>query len=65
MGHALKLLVVMAGEGQLDKRRLALHLKSHLEIFKVPLLYEQVEAIERTYNGKLNRKYYRHDRLTL
>jgi len=23
------------------------------------MLYEQVEAIERTYNGKLNRKYYR------
>ena len=64
MGYALKLLVVVAGKQQLDKRRLALHLKNHLEIYKVPLLYEQVEAIERTYNGKLNRKFYRHDRPT-
>jgi len=38
---------------------LALHLKEHLEIYKVPQMYEEVERIERTYNGKLNRKFYR------
>ena len=58
-GNALKLLVVMVDNEPLNKRKLALHLKEHLEIYKVPILYEQVEKIERTYNGKLNRKFYR------
>jgi acyl-coenzyme A synthetase/AMP-(fatty) acid ligase len=58
-GHALKLLVVMADGCQLNKRRIALHLKGRLEIYKVPMLYEQVDHVERTYNGKLNRKFYR------
>ena len=58
-GHALKLLVVMADGCQLNKRRIALHLKGRLEIYKVPMLYEQVDRVERTYNGKLNRKFYR------
>jgi acyl-coenzyme A synthetase/AMP-(fatty) acid ligase len=58
-GNALKLLVVMVDNEPLNKRKLALHLKDHLEIYKVPMLYEQVEKIERTYNGKLNRKFYR------
>ena len=58
-GHALKLLVVMADGSQLNKRHIALHLKGRLEIYKVPMLYEQVDRVERTYNGKLNRKFYR------
>ena len=58
-GHALKLLVVMADGSQLNKRQIALHLKGRLEIYKVPMLYEQVDRVERTYNGKLNRKFYR------
>ena len=58
-GNALKLLVVMADGKTLNKREVALHLKQQLEIYKVPMLYEQVTAIERTYNGKLNRKFYR------
>jgi len=58
-GNALKLLVVMADGCQLNKRRIALHLKGRLEIYKVPMLYEQVDHVERTYNGKLNRKFYR------
>jgi acyl-CoA synthetase (AMP-forming)/AMP-acid ligase II len=58
-GHALKLLVVMADGCQLNKRRIALHLKGRLEVYKVPMLYEQVDHVERTYNGKLNRKFYR------
>ena len=58
MGMALKLLVVMAAGTSLDKRSLASHLASRLEPYKVPLLYEQVDAVARTYNGKLDRKHY-------
>ena len=58
-GNALKLLVVLADGCQLNKRQLALHLKERLEVYKIPMLYEQVDHIERTYNGKLNRKFYR------
>ena len=58
-GRALKLLVVMAGGSVFDKRVIARHLKTRLESYKVPLLYEQVEKVNRTYNGKLDRKSYR------
>jgi len=58
-GKALKLLVVVAQGATLDKRSLAQHLKKRLEAFKVPLLYESVESIKRTFNGKPDRKAYR------
>jgi len=58
-GTALKLLVQLAPGHQLDKRALALHLKERLETYKVPMLYEQVDTIHRTFNGKLDRKAYR------
>ena len=58
-GLALKLLVVMAAGRLLDKRLLAQHLARRLERYKVPMLYEQATHIERTYNGKLNRKFYK------
>ena len=58
-GKALKLLVAMADGHSLNKRALALHLKTRLETYKIPLLYEQVPSIQRTFNGKLNRKYYK------
>jgi len=57
-GTALKLLVVLRNGQSLDKRALALHLKNRLETYKVPLLYEAVPSIHRTFNGKLNRKAY-------
>ena len=57
-GRALKLLVVTPSGQALDKRSLARYLADHLEPYKVPMLYEQVDTIARTYNGKLNRKYY-------
>ena len=57
-GSALKLLVQLAPGEELNKRQLALHLKSRLETFKVPMLYEQVDTIRRTFNGKLDRKSY-------
>ena len=58
-GRALKLLVVMTEGAVFDKRTIARYLKSRLESYKVPLLYEQVDKVSRTYNGKLNRKAYR------
>ena len=58
-GKALKLLVAMTDGTTLHKRTLALHLKERLESYKIPLLYEQVDTIRRTFNGKLDRKYYK------
>lgn len=57
-GRALKLLVVTPSSQPLDKRALARHLAGRLEPYKVPMLYEQVDTIARTYNGKLDRKHY-------
>lgn len=58
-GCALKLLVVTTDGIKLDKRTLARHINEKLERYKVPQLYEQVEVIRRTYNGKPDRKFYR------
>ena len=58
-GKALKLLVSMIDGCSLNKRSLALHLKDSLEPYKIPLLYEQVDTIHRTFNGKLDRKFYK------
>ena len=57
-GSALKLLVVTPSGQKLDKRTLARYLADRLEPYKVPMLYEQVDTIARTYNGKLDRKFY-------
>lgn len=57
-GQALRLLVVLREGCTLNRRALALFLSQRLERHKVPLLYQQVEHIERTFNGKINRKYY-------
>ena len=56
--RALKLLVVTPSGQTLDKRSLARYLADRLEPYKVPMLYEQVDTIARTYNGKLDRKHY-------
>ncbi len=58
-GHALKLWVVTANGRPLDKRALALALRSKLENHQVPQLYEQTESIRRTFNGKLDRESYK------
>ena len=58
MGLALKLLVVMADGAEFSKRAIARSLAARLEPYKVPMLYEQTDAIARTYNGKLDRKHY-------
>lgn len=58
MGKMLKLLVVLGTSEALDKRKIAQYLNTQLESYKVPLFYQQVDKIERTFNGKLNRKFY-------
>ena len=58
-GTALRLLVQMAEGATLNKRQLALYLKERLETYKVPQRYEQVATIQRTFNGKLDRKAYK------
>ena len=62
IGTVLKLLVVLTPGMELDKRSIALHIKSKLEPHKVPTYYEAVESIQRTYNGKLDRKFYRENK---
>lgn len=57
-GKALKLLVVMKEGKELNRKDLALYLKSKLETYKIPLIYSKIEKVERTFNGKINRKYY-------
>lgn len=59
VGNTLKLLAVLEEGVELDKRKWARFLAKKLESYKVPLLYEQVDAIKRTFNGKLDRKAYR------
>ena len=56
--NALKLLVVMEEGYELDFQDLRSFLSDRLEAFKIPRVYEEVSSIERTYNGKLNRKFY-------
>ncbi len=57
-GKTLKLLVVVSENSEFNPRELRNFLSTKLESYKVPLQYEQVDKIERTYNGKLNRKFY-------
>ena len=56
-GNRLKLIYV--AESDADVVSLRAHMAEKLENYKVPALFERVEKIERTYNGKPNRKAYR------
>lgn len=56
MGNVLKLIYVASTP--IDKPALAAYLKTRLERHKVPTLYEPTDHIERTPNGKLNRRSY-------
>lgn len=58
LGTVLKLLVVLNEGYTLDKRQIAHSLQAHLDSYKVPMQYEQVESIKRTFNGKIDRKAY-------
>ena len=59
IGGVLKLIYVVSEGHSFEQKVLINYLKLHLESYKVPFLYEQTDKIERTYNGKLNRKFYR------
>lgn len=59
LGTVLKLLVVLKDGFVLDKKAIAKGLQQHLENYKIPMLYEQVDAIKRTFNGKIDRKAYK------
>ena len=58
MGAVPKLLVVMKEGTSLDKKQVAKAMRQRLESYKVPVSIEQVDHVERTYNGKINRKFY-------
>ena len=58
MGQCLLLLVVMAEGYTLLPADMARQLSARLQAHKVPQAYKAVEHIERTFNGKPNRKYY-------
>lgn len=58
VGNILKLLYVTDNDSEEIQTRLILHLKQCLESYKIPHIYEKTNKIERTYNGKLNRKFY-------
>lgn len=58
MGSVPKLLVVMQEGVTLDKRAVAKLMRTRLESYKLPVNIEIVDHVERTYNGKINRKFY-------
>ena len=58
LGTVPKLLYVPKAGQTIKPKDIADFLKGRIESYKVPLLYEAVDAIKRTYNGKLNRKAY-------
>ena len=60
LGTRLKLLYVANEDVEFSKRDLAKFIASKLEVYKVPQAYQQVNDIHRTFNGKLDRKFYRH-----
>ncbi len=59
LGSVLGLLYVAENGCSVDVKTLGRHLAARLEKHKIPQMYAAVDAIARTYNGKLNRKYYR------
>ncbi len=57
-GKALKLLLVMREGTDLSPRDMKSFLSARLESHKVPRFYEAVDHVQRTYNGKPDRKAY-------
>ena len=58
LGTVPKLLYVPKQGHEVKPRDIADFLRGHIESYKIPLLYEAVDAIRHTYNGKLDRKSY-------
>ena len=59
MGQVPRLLVVMKPGIAFDRRPLIAHLKARLATYQIPLSYEPVSDILKTFNGKKDRKAYR------
>lgn len=58
-GQALKLLIVPSSGLHMNSKEISAYLSTVLDYYKVPHIFEEVDHIERTYNGKINRKFYR------
>ena len=58
LGTVPKLLYVPKQGQEVKPKDIADFLRGHIENYKIPLLYEAVDAIRHTYNGKLDRKAY-------
>ena len=61
LGTVPKLLYVPKPGQEVKPKHIADFLRGHIENYKIPLLYEAVENIKRTYNGKLDRKAYQNN----
>ena len=60
-GYCIQLLYVLKKDATASKRDIALYLKSRLEAYKVPTLYECVPAIRYKANGKKDRQSYKNE----
>lgn len=58
-GTCIKLLYVVKEGEECKHKDVALYLKSKFEAYKVPTLYEKVDSIKMTYNGKKDRQWYK------
>ena len=58
LGTVPKLLYVPQEGQAIEPKDIARFLRERIEPYKIPFFYEAVNAIKRTYNGKLNRKAY-------
>ena len=58
IGNLVKLLYVLEENTDIKQRDLIKFLKEKLENYKLPFYYQKIDSVERTYNGKINRKYY-------
>ena len=59
IGRVLKLVVALEQNTTFDKHALAMFIKTKLEAYKVPTMYDVVDGIKYTYNGKKDRKFYK------
>ncbi len=57
-GKVLKLLYVLNEDNEFSLSKFKRFLINKLESYKIPKYYQEVNAIEKTYNGKKDRKYY-------
>ena len=65
LGTAPKLLYVPKQGKTIKPKDIADFLKGRIENYKIPLLYQAVDAVKHTYNGKLDRKAYNKNHLSI